>query len=161
VEAEQAALHARQASGIKSSDIALKQFLRLLLWLRRVLLQDCAVLYSRYPSCGIFRYAPFNTPTFREFSSTSSAVILRAEEDARHALQNLPDNVVTSFRGLATDIKMDQQAQRVASDTRWDAMENRMNELSDMLGVIVGAKATKRRKGKSGKPFINGAFIIR
>ena len=86
---------------------------------------------------------------------------MRAEEDARHALQNLPDNVVTSFRGLATDIKMDQQAQRVASDTRWDAMENRMNELSDMLGVIVGAKATKRRKGKSGKSFINGAFIIR
>jgi hypothetical protein len=97
----------------------------------------------------MFRYAPFNTPAFWEFASTS--VIYRAEEDARHVLKNLPDNVVTSFRGLATDIKMDQQAQRIASDTRWDAMESRMNEMTGMLGMIVGAKASKSRKGKNGE----------
>lgn len=151
VESEQAALDARQASGVKLSDIALKQFLRLLVWLRRVVLQDCAVLYSKYPSCGMFRYAPFNTPTFRAFASTSAAIVSRAEEDARHALKSLPDNVVTSFRGLATDIKMDQQAQRIASDTRWVAMESRMNEMTGMLGMIVGAKASKSRKRKKGE----------
>ena len=151
VELEQAALHARQSSGVKSSDIALKQFLLLLVWLRRVLLQDCAVLYSKYPSCGMFCYAPFNTPTFREFASTSAAVICRAEEDAHHVLKNLPDNVVTSFCGLATDIKMDQQAQQIASDTCWDVMESWMNEMTGMLGMIVGAKASKSRKGKNGE----------
>jgi hypothetical protein len=98
-----------------------------------------------------FCNAPFNTPAFREFASTSAAVIYRAEEDARHVLKNLPDNVVTSFRGLATDIKMDQQAQQIASDTRWDAMESRMNEMTGMLGMIVGAKASKSHKGKNGE----------
>jgi hypothetical protein len=149
VEVEQAALHARQAGDVRSSDIALRQFLRLLLWLRRVLLQDCAVLYSKYPSCGMFRYAPFNTFTFRDFATNSSAVIARAEEDARYALQNLPDNIVTSFRGLATDIKMDQQAQRIKSDARWQAIESQMNEMSSTLGMIAGAKASKKHKGKN------------
>jgi hypothetical protein len=99
----------------------------------------------------MFRYAPFNTPTFQEFASTSAAVICRAEEDACHILKNLPDNVVTSFHGLAMDIKMDQQAQRIASDTCWDAMESRMNEMTGMLGMIVGAKASKSHKGKNGE----------
>jgi hypothetical protein len=151
VEAEQAALHARQASDVRSSDIALRQFLRLLLWLRRVLLQDCAVLYSKYPSCGMFRYAPFNTFAFRDFAANLSAVITRAEEDARYALQNLPDNIVTSFRGLATDIKMDQQPQRIASDARWQAIESQMNEMSSTLGMIGGAKGSKKRKVKNGE----------
>jgi len=149
VEAEQAALDARQASDVRSSDIALRQFLRLLLWLRRVLLQDCAVLYSKYPSCGMFRYTPFNTAAFRDFAANSSTVITRAEEDARYALQNLPDNIVTSFQGLATDIKMEQQTQRIASDARWQAIESQMNEMSCTLGMIAGAKGLKKHKGKN------------
>lgn len=149
VEAEQAALHARQASDVRSSNIALRQFLRLLLWLWRVLLQDCAVLYSKYPSCGMFCYTPFNTSAFRDFAANSSAVITRAEEDARYALQNLPNNIVTSFWGLATDIKMDQQAQRIASDARWQAIESQMNEMSRTLGMIAGAKGSKKCKGKN------------
>jgi hypothetical protein len=79
------------------------------------------------------------------------AVITRAEEDARYALQNLPDNIVTSFRGLATDIKMDQQPQRIASDARWQAIESQMNEMSSTLGMIGGAKGSKKRKVKNGE----------
>lgn len=97
----------------------------------------------------MFRYTPFNTSAFRDFAANSSAVITRAEEDARYALQNLPNNIVTSFRGLVTDIKMDQQAQRITSDARWQAIESQMNEMSHTLGMIAGTKGSKKCKGKN------------
>jgi hypothetical protein len=95
----------------------------------------------------MFRFPPFNTPSFRHFASTSATIITRAEEEARHVLKNLPDNIVASFRGLATDIKMDQEVQRTLTDARWQAMENRMDEITGMIGMIAGTKASKARKG--------------
>ncbi|KAF8257779.1 hypothetical protein EI94DRAFT_1418266, partial [Lactarius quietus] len=68
VEQEQDNLTQRQASGSQADDIALKQLLRLLVWLRCVLLQDCAVLYAKYPSCPMFRYSPFDSPAFCQFA---------------------------------------------------------------------------------------------
>lgn len=118
VEQEQEQLAQRQASSSKSVDIALKQFLRLLIWLRRVLLQDCAILFSKYPSCPMFRYPPFNSPTFHQFAATSLSVVDHAEEEVHHALKNLPEHVATTFRGLASGIKMDQHSQRIDSDAR-------------------------------------------
>lgn len=72
----------------------------------------------------MFRFAPFNTPAFRSFAANSGSVVARAEEDAHHALKNLPEQVAISFHGLATDIKMDQHVQRVANEAQWDAMES-------------------------------------
>ena len=151
MEQEQERLAQRQASSSKSVDIALKQFLRLLIWLRRVLLQDCAILFSKYPSCPMFRYPPFNSPTFRKFAVTSLSVVDHAEEEVRHALKNLPEHVAATFRGLATDIKMDQRSQRIDTEARWDAMDSRLNELSGLLQMLVGAKSSKGgRKTRTG-----------
>jgi Transcriptional activator of glycolytic enzymes len=99
----------------------------------------------------MFRFAPFNTPAFRSFAANSGSVVARAEEDARHALKNLPEQVAISFRGLATDIKMDQHVQRVANEARWDAMESRLEQLTGLLGMIAGSKASKGRKPKAGE----------
>ena len=66
----------------------------------------------------MFRYPPFNTPTFRNFAATSLSVVDRVEEEVRHALKNLPEHVAATFRGLATDIKMDQHSQRADSEAR-------------------------------------------
>ena len=64
VEDERAALDARQRENRRNKDIALEQFLGLLVWLRRVLVQDLAVLSSQYPGCAILKYAPFNALIF-------------------------------------------------------------------------------------------------
>lgn len=146
VEQEQAALQLRADSDPRAKDIALKSFLGLLLWLRRVLLQDCAVLYSQYPNCAMFRFAPFNTLSFRTFAQTSAGVIARAEENARLALQNLPEHVAATFRGLATDIKLDQESQRVRSEARWTEMQDQLSTLTGLVGSMAGAKSAQRGK---------------
>jgi hypothetical protein len=71
----------------------------------------------------MFHYPPFNTPTFRKFTATSPSVVDHAEEEVRHALKNLPEHVATTFRGLATDIKMAQHSQCVDMEARWDAVD--------------------------------------
>ncbi|KAH9178186.1 hypothetical protein EDB89DRAFT_1151070 [Lactarius sanguifluus] len=144
VEQEQDKLAQRQAaSGSQSADIALKQFLRLLVWLRRVLLQDCAILFAKYPSCAMFRYPPFNDPAFRQFASSAQSAVDQAEEEVRHAFKDLPERVAATFRGLATDIKMDQRSQRTDTEFRWDALDSRLDQLTALLQVLVGSKSFK------------------
>lgn len=109
VEPEMAALETRMSASRLNRDIALKQFLVLLQWLRVVLLQDCALLYARYPMCHIFRFAPFTFPSFATFSANATAVVTAAEETARLAFHNLPDHMARSMRGYATDLQMKQE----------------------------------------------------
>jgi hypothetical protein len=87
VESELAALNARAQDNRCSKDIALRQFLKLLLWLRTVLLQDGAVLYSLYPHSRLYSYRPFNTKLFREFAARSVAIVEHAESEARFAYE--------------------------------------------------------------------------
>jgi hypothetical protein len=104
-----AALETRMGVSRLNRDIALKQFLTLLQWLRVVLLQDCALLYAQYPMCPIFRFAPFTFPSFATFSANATAVVTTAEETARLAFRNLPDHMARSMRGYATDLQMKQE----------------------------------------------------
>ena len=60
VKQQNAALQQQEAAlGHAGRDIALKGFLRLLVWLRRVLIQDAAVLFTKDPTCPIFGFPPF------------------------------------------------------------------------------------------------------
>jgi hypothetical protein len=97
-----------------AKDIALTQFLALLQWLRRVLLQDAALLYTCNPLCAVLRYPPFNTPLFQAFAATSSDIIASAEEESCLALQNLPAHLMSSVRGLLTGIAMEKEKEREA-----------------------------------------------
>jgi hypothetical protein len=104
----------------------------------------------------MFHYPPFNTPTFRNFAATSLSVVDRAEEEVRHALKNLPEHVAATFRGLATDIKMDQHSQRADTEARWDAVDGRLDHLTGLLQMLVGSKSSKggrKAKAKTGKVF--------
>jgi hypothetical protein len=89
-------------------DIALRQFLRLLVWLRTVLIQDCALLYARFPLCPIFRFAPFTYPSFITFSNNATAIINTGEQNACLTFQNLPNHMARSMHGYATDLQMKQ-----------------------------------------------------
>ncbi|KAF8263254.1 hypothetical protein EI94DRAFT_1807551 [Lactarius quietus] len=143
VEQEQDNLTQRQASGSQADDIALKQLLRLLVWLRCVLLQDCAVLYAKYPSCPMFRYSPFDSPAFRQFASSSLSMVDQAEEEVRQVLKNLPKDVAATFRGLAMGIRMDQHTQRVDATARWDTLDGHIDQVTGLLQLLIGSKSFK------------------
>ena len=74
-----------------------------------MLLQDAAVLSTSYHGLSILHYPPFNTPAFYTFAKSSTAIIAQAEEDARLALHNLPQNIAHSFRGMVAGVTLEQQ----------------------------------------------------
>jgi hypothetical protein len=151
VEEEKGKLAQCQASSSKADDIALKQFLRLLVWLRRVLLQDCAILYRKYSSCAMFSFPPFNSLMFRQFASSAMSTVDQAEEEVRHALKNLPEHVVATFRGLATGIRMDQHTQRLDSAACWDMFDSCLDQVTGLLELLIGSKSFKGgQKAKDG-----------
>src|SRR6266404_8120268 len=49
-------VEAEHRLGCPAQDITLRQFLHLLVWLRRVLLQDVAMLFSQKPACPVFQF---------------------------------------------------------------------------------------------------------
>ncbi|KAF8962615.1 hypothetical protein BDZ97DRAFT_1824644 [Flammula alnicola] len=51
----------------RAQDLALVKFLTLLYGLRKVILQDAAVLFLKYPNCNMFKYEPFDSVDFRTF----------------------------------------------------------------------------------------------
>ena len=101
VEEEQKAYEERCVEhGRKATNYALKHFLDVLVWFRSVILQDSAVLFSQYPNCALWNYAPFNTPEFKTFAQSSTDLLQRAEEEARLKLEQLPETVAASMRGV-------------------------------------------------------------
>ncbi|KAN0080020.1 hypothetical protein V8E55_009586 [Tylopilus felleus] len=116
VESAQAELQDRVRQLPLATDIALKQFLSVLTWFRTILLQDGAVLYSRYPQLSIFQFAPFNTPQFHAFASQSVQQVASAEEASRLAFQNLPWHLIASLQGIVTNLSLEQQAQWVENE---------------------------------------------
>jgi hypothetical protein len=149
VEPEMAALETRMSASRLNRDIALKQFLVLLQWLRVVLLQDCALLYARYPMCPIFRFAPFTFPSFATFSANATAVVTAAEETARLAFHNLPDHMARSMRGYATDLQMKQEQNhsKVCDELRELREQNARLEL--LLSNKGSRKSSKAKNGLS------------
>ena len=82
VEDEFAALKVRMVQSRHNRDIALKQFLKLLKWLRIMLVQDCALLHAQHPHCPIFGFALFTFPNFTDFSANTAMLVTAAEEKA-------------------------------------------------------------------------------
>ncbi|THH17357.1 hypothetical protein EW146_g3440 [Bondarzewia mesenterica] len=85
-----------------ATDLALQQFLRVLIWFRRVLLQDAAIIISRHgPDFSIFHFPPFNTPAFRSFAADSSQTITNAESAAEQAFRNVPAELAKGVRWVS------------------------------------------------------------
>lgn len=148
VEEEQSALERRiQEHGKNGQDNALKLFLSLLIFLRRVLLQDAAVLFMSYPKSPLFSYAPLNTPMFRHFAQNSVNIIARAEADTRHKLDSLPHSVAETFRGLVTTNTIIQEEMRAADKVSRQRIEERLQSLVDLHKAhLVKGTAGRKRK---------------
>jgi Centromere DNA-binding protein complex CBF3 subunit, domain 2 len=148
-----------QQFGRRANDYALRNFLRLLIWFRRVLLQDAVVIYQSHPSCAIFGFAPFNTPTFKLFADQAPSVITDAEKKASEALRNLPEHVVQSVRGVVMDVGMAQRQQNDEIQNLKNAFESKMASLESVLALALGSKKN-RKPGQSGKLFIMSRYRL-
>ena len=148
VEAELEALDQRVAQLRCNQDIALRQFLKLLQWLRIVLVQDCALLHAHHPHCPIFKFAPFTFPSFTAFSANAAALVTAAEEKARLAFHNLPDHMAQSMRGYATDLQMRQEL--IFRKLSAEIQELKEQNAQLMLSFSASSRGSKRRApGKS------------
>ncbi|KAN0141920.1 hypothetical protein V8E53_000382 [Lactarius tabidus] len=76
------------------------------------------------------------------------SVVDQAEEEACHALKNLPDNIAATFCGLATDMKMDQHSQHLDLVAHWDAVDSWLDQVTDLLHQFIGSKSFKGCKAK-------------
>jgi hypothetical protein len=130
-------------------DIALPQFLTSLKWLRRVAVQDAAVLYTENPLASIFATAPFNSPSFRNFSAASSAAINAAEEVVRLAFQNLPQHLVASLQGAMATQNLGLEREHQVYQSQMNAMQSELGELKTLLEIFAGSKS-KRVKTMQG-----------
>ena len=111
IEEEQTALKERIARlGKVAKDEALMYFLALLKHLRMVLLQDAAVLSSKYPGIPLFQFLPLNSEAFKTFSASSAQIIEIAESEARENLKNLPQQYATSIQGFMKTALLKQES---------------------------------------------------
>ncbi|KAK7008468.1 hypothetical protein R3P38DRAFT_3210716 [Favolaschia claudopus] len=145
VEDELKKLDAREAANRMARDIALRHFLGLLIWLRTVIVQDAAVLYTRHPSAAIFQYPPFNSSTFRSFAAQSASAIAKAEKDVALALESLPQNIANTFTAAMSRLAIDQEIERQANQTYQDDLKSQLTVLQDLI-EHNGSRTKKKRK---------------
>ncbi|KAJ6565006.1 hypothetical protein DFH09DRAFT_1475624 [Mycena vulgaris] len=119
-------------------------------WLRRVLTQDVAVLFSKDPLALIFKFAPFNALSFRNFAATSTAAIhLNFAEEARLAFQNLPQHLVASMQGALATQNLAFERERRNYQVQMDVMHSKMGQMQSLLELVAGSKRTKMSHGPS------------
>jgi len=120
-----------------------------------VLVQDAAVLFSRYPTCPIFHFAPFTYPSFTTFFANATALIVAAEK-ARLAFHNLPDHMARSMRGYATDLQMMQEQ-------NYNKVCERLCELQEQnirLELLLSNSTGSKRKKKNGMSHIGLSRLV-
>lgn len=108
-EDEMDCLAVREQQNPKAKDISLRKFLELLVWFWTVILQDCAALYIKDTTLGLWDYAPFNKLSFRQFAKESIRIVSSAEEAAALAVHNLPEHISNSITGALAHNSMQQQ----------------------------------------------------
>lgn len=156
VEREQLELQAREMNNRFEKDIALMHFLRLIQFFRTVLIQDFAILFTKYPNCPIFKFSPFNSPCFREFAGQSSARIRAVEEQARLALASLPENIAHTFRGAVSTLSLEHKREQDASRAYMQGMDQKIGLMSDLIQQSL----TSRKGHPRGELGTSNSFCI-
>ena len=129
-----------------------------MLELRVVLLQDAAVLRAKYPDLHLSKYAPFNSPTFLEFSRASTAIIETAEAEARHQLESLPETVSRSMQGILETISVRQQQKRIELAAQQQRDQQKVSEsLHFIEGLMINTLSSKSKAQKYIQDIQNGA----
>ncbi len=147
VEMEKLALESRRnEAGRKADDPRLLHLLNLLIFFRNVILQDAAILYSKYPNCPLFDYHPFTTPLFHSFAMTIGPLLEAAETEARHRLENLPEQFTASLRGIVTTFTLENQKLNQVLNEQTNMLKLMESRL-DATGSTSKQPPRKRRRG--------------
>jgi hypothetical protein len=147
IEEEELALADRVVRfGKVAKDEALVYFLNLLKYLRTVLMQDAAVLCSAYSNLPIFRFAPFDTQTFKTFSATSTQIIKNAESDAHENLKNLPEQYAMSIQGFMKMALLKQELHQTLLEESNSGLRDDIGQMKDVINavLVLQGKATSR-----------------
>ncbi|KAK7028398.1 hypothetical protein R3P38DRAFT_923774 [Favolaschia claudopus] len=143
------ALEEREKENPFARDIALRQFFKLLVWFRSVILQDAALIYKQYPDAPLFKYAPFNTALFQQFAAASVQRINKIESEANLALKNLPQNLVRGFQGALAGVSLAHRAERDETRAYIERLESQIQILTQQfmqqsLGKGKGSRKTMK-----------------
>ncbi|KAK7056117.1 hypothetical protein R3P38DRAFT_1377096 [Favolaschia claudopus] len=143
------ALEEREKENPFARDIALRQFFKLLVWFRTVILQDAALIYKQYPDAPLFKYAPFNTAAFQQFAAASVQRINQIESEANLALKNLPQNLVRGFQGALAGVSLAHRAERDETRVYIERLECQIQVLTQQfmqqsLGKGKGSRKTMK-----------------
>ena len=150
VESELVALNVQAQDNRCLKDIALRQFLKLLLWLQTVLLQDGAVLYSLYPHSQLYSYQPCNTKCFQEFAARSVAIIAHAESEACLAYENMPEHLVAGLRGSYAALRLEQCQEQEENTHHLRALGEQYAKVEGLLSQLLTVQPSQRgHKGMS------------
>ena len=133
VEGQQAALSTRSQDA-RCKDIALRQFLSVLVWFRVVILQDAAVLYSQHPHLSFFTFRPFNSPAFHDFAASSAATIAHAESKARLVYENMPEHLIAGLQGTYADLRMEQRKEQENNACQLEDLHQQYSQLEGRKG---------------------------
>lgn len=128
--------------GDKATDYSLKNLLALLKEFRTILLQDGAVLHTKYPNLKLWRYPPFNTPIFTKFSAMSTHIMEKAAAEARHQLEHLPEAISRTMEGVLQTISM---KQRQTSADMAAEMDSHNQFLQGLMNTLLKATSKGRR----------------
>jgi len=129
--------------GQKATDYALKHFLNVLEWFCTVIVQDTAVLFSKYPKCALWTHAPFNMPEFEAFAMSSIRILEQAEEEARRKLEWLPETVATSMHRVVEAMEVRQNQDRNNLNTKLDYVQSLLlHQLGSRKGWAGAPKST-------------------
>jgi hypothetical protein len=143
---------------------------------RRVLLQDCAILFTKYPTLALFKYAPFTSHVFHQFSFDSLRAIQNAEVSARQNLQQLPEKMASTFRGILATNSLHQEIMQQSLQSTHAQIDSKVAVLKTIMeaSLLRGSTKKKRKaveevlKQVSGMPlplillalFINDFYIV-
>ena len=109
-------------------------------------MQDAAVLCSAYSDLPIFRYAPFDTQTFKAFSVTSTQIIKNVESDACENLKNLPEQYAMSIQGFMKTALLKQELHQTLLEESHSGLWDDIGQMKDVMNavLILQGKGTSR-----------------
>jgi len=148
IEEEQTALKERIARlGRVAKDEALFYFLAFLKHLRTALLQDAAVLLSKYPGIPLFQFPPFNSEAFKSFSASSTQIIEIAESEARENLKNLPQQYAMSIQGFMKTALLKQESHQMRLEKSNLSLCEDIRQTKDFVCAFLTLQGTNCSRG--------------
>ncbi|PPQ97661.1 hypothetical protein CVT26_002473 [Gymnopilus dilepis] len=129
----------KQHGKVKAADYMLTKFLDLLVELRKILFQDAAVLFFKFPDAPLWSITPFNEARFRTFAVESIAILDSAEREANLQLSRLPEHIAQTMQGSMQGILI--QFQKFSQD-----VNRQVSFIQSFMVTALGSSSKSKKK---------------